>query len=615
MGGMAHRSPRSRPMRWSVLPRLVEGAHPRVVLLVGIALATLGALIALRPLTSLFVLALYVGVSAIVSGIWEFAAPTGRAWWHRALASAWVLVGLAVIVWFGRSLDLAPAALAVLLVLGGLASLGDATTRGRASVRVLAATWGAAQLVFGVLALTWPDVTVLVVAVVFGVRTFVFGVSLAVRGGRRLVARRDSAGRPRRPTRAATRWADAGRFALSLVLVLTASGAWWVNEWLSDGAPVVGSFYDPPAEVPREHGALIREDDFDGRQPPGATVSRILYTTIDARSQPAVGSALVIIPDGVSWQPRDVVLWNHGTTGVARGCAPSLREASATRWAIPALDEAIERGWVVVAPDYTGQGAPGVFPYLIGVGEAQSALDAVRAADEAFGVWLSDRVALWGHSQGGHAALWSAQLAAEYTPELDIVGTAALAPVTDPLALAGELTDGDASPLLTVLISWVLVPYADTYPDVELTDYVAPGARSIVREMTTRCPSEPGVIVSVLAALGVSEDRPLYVGDLTGGPLGARLAQNAVTGPFDEPLLVAWGAADEVIPPQLQQDFVDRACTDGAEVSWGIYRDTDHQGILLPGSRFLPFLVRWTEDRFEGGGAPIDDCGRYGITP
>ncbi|GAB3604229.1 hypothetical protein GCM10027411_23050 [Microbacterium aureliae] len=612
MGGMAHRSPQPRrSVRWSVLPRLVEGAHPRVVLLVGLALAVLGALMALRPLTSLFLLALYVGVSAIVAGVWELASPRGAVWWRRVFAAAWVLVGLAVIVWFGRSLDLAPTALAVLLVVGGLASLGDATAGGLVSQRLLGVAWGAAQLVFGVLALTWPDVTVLLVAAVFGVRTLLFGLTLMIRGGQELYARRGP-GRRRGASGAARRWLAAGRIALAALLIATASGAWWVNQWLAEGAPVIDAFYDPPAELPREHGMLIREDDFEGRQPVGATVRRILYTTIDARSAPAVGSALVIIPDGVSWQPRDVILWNHGTTGVARGCAPSLREASATKWAIPALDEAIARGWVVVAPDYSGQGAPGVFPYLIGEGEAQSALDAVLAADEAFGVWLTDRVAVWGHSQGGHAALWTAQLAREYTPDLTVVGTAALAPVADPLAVARELAAPDPSPLLTVLISWVLVPYADTYPDVVLEDYVAAGARSIVREMTARCPSEPGVVVSVLAALGVSEDRPLYVGDLTGGALGARLAQNAATGPFEQPLLVAWGTADEVIPPALQQGFVDRACADGAQVRWAIYGGTDHLGILLPSSRFLPLLIGWTEDRLDGGAGPVDDCERLG---
>jgi acetyl esterase/lipase len=392
--------------------------------------------------------------------------------------------------------------------------------------------------------------------------------------------------------------------------VALAAGGWWASSWLSEGAPVVDAFYDPPAVVPYEHGRLIRVGEFAGQEPVGAHVHRILYTTRDAVGQPAVASALVIVPDERPPGARPVIAWNHGTTGVARGCAPSLRDASATKWAIPALDDVIRRGWIVVASDYSGQGAPGVFPYLIGRGEARSSLDAVLAARELDDVTLSTRTVAWGHSQGGHAALWMSQIVEDYSPELDMLGTAVLAPAADPLALADELTEGDAGVLLSILISWVLVPYADTYGDVDLSRYIAPGAEAIVREMTQRCPSEPGVMVSVAAALGVAEDRPLYVGDLTAGPLGRRLADNVPAGPWGHPLLVAWGTEDEVIPPRLQQEFVDRLCAEGEQVRRLAYRGYDHLGTLLPGSSFLPVLVDWTEARFTRTDSHVDDCRR-----
>jgi pimeloyl-ACP methyl ester carboxylesterase len=265
---------------------------------------------------------------------------------------------------------------------------------------------------------------------------------------------------------------------------------------------------------------------------------------------------------------------------------------------------------VIVASDYSGQGAPGVFPYLIGRGEARSVLDAVLAARELDGVALSPRTVMWGHSQGGHAALWASQLAPDYAPDLDVLGTAVLAPVADPLAVAEELTSGEANALLTILVAWVLVPYADTYPDVDLARYIAPGSEVIVREMTQRCPTEPGVVVSVATGLGVSEDRPLYVGDLTAGPLGERLAANATQGPWSAPVLVAWGDADEVVPPRLQQEFVDRLCADGTQVRWVVYAGYDHLATLLPPSRFLTTLIRWTDARLDGRDTPVDDCGR-----
>nr|WP_274637526.1 lipase family protein [Microbacterium bovistercoris] len=601
--------------RWSVLPRLLAQAPPRVLVVVGAVVAVLGVLIVARPLTSLVLLGMYVGLSAIISGIIEFvSAHRSPRWWSRAFALVWILLGALILIWIGRSLNLLPAALAVLLLLGGATSLADAVAhhrtgeRVRVSERVLAASWGAAQLAFGVLSLTWPDVTVLVVAVVFGVRTTVFGAMLLVRGVGALAQRPDRGARPRRTRAGHPRWADGGRYALAgLLVVVTVTGG-FLNDWLQHGAPVVDAFYDPPQEVPSGHGELIRSDEYGGKIPAGADVKRILYTSTDAHGEPVPASALVIIPDVTPAAPMPIMLWNHGTTGVARGCAPSLRDDAATRWAIPALDRALAYGWIVVAPDYAGQGAPGVFPYLIGEGEARSALDAVRAAQRLPHVWASDDVVVWGHSQGGHAALWASQIARRYTPDLRVLGTAALAPAAEPLALARDLTAGYASVQLTVLTAWVLIPYSQTYPDVRVENYVAPGARSIVREMAQRCPTEPGVIVSVVAALGVSEDRPLYIGDLTTGALGHRLGQNNVNGAWNTPLLVVWGERDEVIPRSQQVSFVKRLCAAGNSVEWSEYPAVTHQSVLQPSSPLLPKLIDWTAGLFAGRTPPPSEC-------
>jgi uncharacterized membrane protein HdeD (DUF308 family) len=607
--------------RRGAIPRLLHSAPIPVVTAAGLGLVCLGALIVTRPLTSIYLLGVYVALTAIVSGVaelWPDVRPPKL--WERLVAMAWVLAGIAILIFLDRSLDLLPRAFAILLFIGGVSSLRDVVVGHKLSERILAAAWGASQVVFGVLALSWPDVTVLVVAVVFGVRTLAYGGFLLVSSLRRIARRSradesDPAASMQSAGRGRTRgdvWAAVGRYALAALLVAVSAGGWWLNGWLADGAPVVDAFYDSPEEVPSEHGRLIRIADFDGENPPDAEVSRILYTTRDALGAPAIASALVIVPTEDRPGARPVVAWNHGTTGVARGCAPSLREASATRWAIPALNDAIDHGWVVVASDYSGQGTEGVFPYLIGVGEARSSLDAVLAAREVEGLALLPETVAWGHSQGGHAALWMSQIAATYAPDVDIRGTAVLAPVTDPLALAGELTSRDANAMLSVLISWVLVPYSDTYADVDLERYIAPGSRSIVREMTQRCPTEPGVVVSVVAALGVGEDRPLYAGSLTTGPLGKRLAENAATGPWPSPLLVAWGDADEVIPPELQQDFVTELCAQGDRVRWAVYSGYTHLQTLLPGSRFLPLLINWTEARLLGLDRPDDDCNRYG---
>ena len=589
--------------------RLVERAPAPAVLALGLVVLFFGIFIVTRPLTSLWLLAVLVGISAIVSGVIDLAdSRRTPLLWNRIVGVVWIIGGLAVLIWLGRSIALLPAVLTLLLVVGGIGAL-TGVSRGRVSERVLAVASGVGQIVFGALALLWPDLTLLIAAVLFGARTVLYGVTLIWQAGRRI------AGAPPRlgegpQTRARILWADTARIALAAGFIVLAGSAWWVNSWLADGAPVVDSFYDAPATSADEPGTLIRSDAYSGAHPRGGTVQRILYSTTDSYGVRAVASALVITPIDAPPGPRPVISWNWGTTGVARGCAPSLMDSTATRWAIPAVEQALARGWVVVGSDYTGRGAVGRFPYLIGEGEARSSLDAIRAARDLDDLRLSSDVVVWGHSQGGHAALWTEPVAAEYAPELRILGTAALSPVTDPLAMARELRKRDAEAELSILVSWVLVPYADLYPDVMVEDYVATSGRAIVREMTQRCLSEPGLFVSAITALGVSADEPLYPANLTGGALGRRLEQNRVVGPWESPILVAWGMRDQVIPPELPERFVAELCEAGVDVRWVPYGAADHRSLISPFSPFLPTLMRWSEARFDGDDSLVSDCGQ-----
>ena len=329
---------------------------PVVWLVVGFVVILLGLLIVIRPLTSLWLLAAYVGVSAILSGVLDLLSPRVRAvqttprWWTRTLAVIWIVAGLAILVWFGRSLDLLPDAISILLLLGGVSSLVG-VGKGRVSQRVLSGAWGLAQIAFGVLALGWPDVTVLVVAVVFGVRTVVYGIALLARGVRQITASERPPSTEPRVQRRRQVWAATGRYATAVLVLVVAVASWGLDDWLEDGAPVVDAFYETPAEVPTGAGHLIRFDTYDGRIPTGGAVTRILYTTTSARGVPAVASALVVAPAEMPLGSRPVIAWNHGTTGVARACAPSLTDAAATKWAIPAVEEALAQGWGGVATD------------------------------------------------------------------------------------------------------------------------------------------------------------------------------------------------------------------------------------------------------------------------
>ena len=136
----------------------------------------------------------------------------------------------------------------------------------------------------------------------------------------------------------------------------------------------------------------------------------------------ATAVAVVIAPIDPSAGPRPVITWEHASTGLLQKCMPSLWSDPA--FGIPAIDRIAGANWVIVAMDYSFAEKGGPLPYLIGEGEARAALDSVRAARQMPELKLDTRTVVWGHSQGGHAALWTGIVGPRYAPDVKIVGVA-----------------------------------------------------------------------------------------------------------------------------------------------------------------------------------------------
>ena len=97
-----------RPRLRRVL-QLVESAPAPAVLTVGIVVLFLGVFIVTRPLTSLWLLGVFVGVSAIVAGVIDLAdSERAPQRWRRVVSVVWILGGIAVLIWLGRSIELLP---------------------------------------------------------------------------------------------------------------------------------------------------------------------------------------------------------------------------------------------------------------------------------------------------------------------------------------------------------------------------------------------------------------------------------------------------------------------------------------------------------------------------
>lgn len=561
----------------------------------------LGGVLVIRPTTALDVLALLLGGGMVLTGILEFA--RGVPWSDDqrrsrvALIVLWLAAGTFVLLWPALTVRLVAALVGALLLFDGALGVFGAFRRGRTwDERVSDAAFGVSGLIFGLLALSWPDITLLVVAVVFGAWLIMLGVANL---WTLLRARRALAIQPRRPLRV-RRWA---RTVVALGAVTLAIATALVAAPLREGSTVVDEFYAAPRDAPDEPGRLVRAEPFTRDIPASAQAWRILYTTTGVDGEVRVASGLVVVPrEGDGRWP--VIDWNHGTTGFAQHCAPTLQERPLWSGAMYIARRVIAEGWAIVATDYIGLGTEGPHPYLIGPPSAYASLDAVRAAHELAEADLGASTVIWGHSQGGGASLWAGSLARAYAPELWIRGVAALAPASDPPALVDRVSNVTAG---SIFASFAFESFSQIYADVDYGLYIRPGAATVVRSMAQRCLSDPSTIVSVVAALSMGADLDIFATDPTTGTLGRHLGDNIAPLHVPAPLLVAQGGADSVVLTRTQSDFVERMCADGQQVDYRVYEGFEHAAVVEGYSPLVPELLEWTRDRFAG--APLADPG------
>lgn len=144
----------------------------------GIALAVLGVWMLANPFESVVVLAWLVGISLIVAGAVEIMAlhderGIGLAVWLSG--GLLVVTGGAVLVWPDITLSALAALAGAGLVLTGAARILVALTSRDRTGRPVQLALGGLSVAVGAVVLAWPDATLVVLAVLLGLRAVVTG--------------------------------------------------------------------------------------------------------------------------------------------------------------------------------------------------------------------------------------------------------------------------------------------------------------------------------------------------------------------------------------------------------------------------------------------------------
>ena len=565
-----------------------SGRLPRwFYFVLGIAAVGVGLYVFSRPFSSLSLLVILIAVGLIVTGASRLiGAEDNTTGLTRVVGALWITGGIAVLAWPDITVRTVVWVLAGWLVVDGLVDVIAGFRQGTDD-RAASVLKGAASVVFGALAILWPDITILVIALVFAAKLVMFGVSRIISGFRGGPKAEDdeSPGRLRR-------WARVGGAALAL---LAALGLVALSSRLRSGEPIVDEFYSVPTDLPAEPGVLLATEPYENGVPETARGWRILYTTTRDEGFPAVGSGILVVPTDAAGGPIPVIAWAHGTTGVNETCAPSILEAGVGAGAFYATDQVIEEGWALVATDYVGLGTDGPHPYLIGQVEARSVLDAVRAAKQVEEVSLDEETIVWGHSQGGHAALWTGVITPDYAPDVNVAGVAALAPASDLVTLVPILRDAVGG---NIFAGFAVSAFAEHYPEVVLDDYVTPGGQVILAGMVERCLGEPAVFASILSSLVV--EWSMFSHGPASGPIHQRFVENTPPPTIDAPLMLAQGGADGLILPSMQDGYVESLCAAGQAVDYRVYEGLGHVPLVAADSPLIPELIEWTRARMDG---------------
>jgi pimeloyl-ACP methyl ester carboxylesterase len=224
-------------------------------------------------------------------------------------------------------------------------------------------------------------------------------------------------------------------------------------------------------------------------------------------------------------------------------------------------------------------------------------LDAVLAAQH-LSTGIGDQVLVWGHSQGGQAALFAGQQAhSGYAPSLKVVAVAVAAPAAD----LTELMTDDISTMPGVTISAYAFPsyeaaYSDRFSSDEIRAVLTTDGAAALDQLTSLCLLTEGDQLHTIA-------RPL-IGNFvqsnpaTTEPWTTLLTENSAgASPLGVPVFIAQGLADDTVDPSATEDYVKHLCDTGEHVEFYTYEGITH---LLAAEVSIPRLLPWFAGALDG---------------
>ncbi|SPO23149.1 related to lipase family [Ustilago trichophora] len=275
----------------------------------------------------------------------------------------------------------------------------------------------------------------------------------------------------------------------------------------------------------------------------------------------------------------------------------TLGAASEQIFIAPCLD----RGWIVVIPDYEGETCAFGAGYQSGYGF----LDSIRAAlnFDPMGIAKSQsgefavKIAMWGYSGGALAVGWAAQLQPSYAAELSqyLVG-ASMGGLPSDLEACGEWVNKG---LAAGLLVGVMQGLANAYPDLQewLDQHANKTGKSALQMALGKGFGTIMASCIYKDVLGTFFDTPNPLQETLPASIMADNKMGSKEHYPTVPCQIYQSLHDEVVPYKTTDDLVVAWSSMGACIDYTKDTMSDHVVLCFAG---CPLAIRWMQDRFDG---------------
>jgi pimeloyl-ACP methyl ester carboxylesterase len=412
--------------------------------------------------------------------------------------------------------------------------------------------------------------------------------------------------------------------------------------------PPVAPFYEPLTKMTPagKLGQIIKQERIQ-TSIKGARAWKIAYISSDVGGRKTIVTGLVVAPTGPApKEGRPIMAWGHGTTGAAQNCGPSqvlnpvipLNEYflvggnSWTDYGIPAIEEFIQEGYVVVATDYQGQGGGGEHQYALAATNAMDMIDSARAASSMKEVGAGKKTVIYGWSQGGGAVIAAASMP-DYIAKtgtaadgIELVGVVALAPDDIAIMLPNATVDqASAQKSLDGLIQMFTSNVFDFShmamsmwgvkagnPNLQYTDiFTKDGAKVLDEVIRNKCMH---AVADTLNFNFGTQYKTLLNEQSTNSLAWTKAMVKGSVNPTKPvaPVVIYWGNKDVTNPPIMGKLYQEQMCKLGGNVN-RIELPGDQSHFTTPGAS-KPLYLPWIKDRLTGKPA-VNNCDQAAQLP